>query len=132
LENVAARFALTLITGIPLLLSFLVPISRLPLMECPFLAATGLPGPLCGFTRSIWAISAGNWTAATVNCPLAWLVYAAMAGVFAWNAVNILLGKNATRRIPATIGRRWSKRAMQITIALVFLNWIYRLSFGLT
>ena len=71
LDIIGTRLALALTTGIPLLLSFLVPINRLVLFECPFLNITGLPGPFCGFTRSIWAISAGDWIYATVNCPLA-------------------------------------------------------------
>ena len=92
LDIIGTRLALALTTGIPLLLSFLVPINRLVLFECPFLNITGLPGPFCGFTRSIWAISAGDWVYATVNCPLSWPLYAALVGVFAWNAGRILLG----------------------------------------
>ena len=118
-------------TGIPLLLSFLVPIHRLIPFECPFLNLTGLPGPFCGFTRSIWAISAGNWAYATVNCPLAWLVYAALAGVFAWNAGSILFGIKTTNRNLHGLNRVRANRAMGIVIGLVVLNWIYRLSFGL-
>jgi len=124
------RFALTLTTGILLLLSFVVPINRLVLFECPFLRITGLPGPLCGFTRSIWAISAGNWVYATVNCPLAWLVYAALAGGFAWNAGSILFGIKTTNRNLPGLNRVRANRATGVAIALVVFNWIYRLSFG--
>ena len=129
---VGTRFALTVTTGIPLLISFLVPINWLTLFECRFLSITGLPGPFCGFTRSIWAISAGNWAYATVNCPLAWLVYAALAGVFAWNAGSILFGTKTTNRNILILNRVQANRTIGIVIALVLLNWIYRLSFGLT
>jgi len=126
------RFALTMTTGIPLLLSFLVPINRLVLFECPFLNLTGLPGPFCGFTRSIRAISTGNWIYATVNCPLAWLFYAALVGVFAWNAGSILVGTKPTSRNMLRLNRVRTNRAIGIVVALVLLNWLYRLSFGLT
>jgi len=126
------RLALALTTGIPLLLSFLVPINRLVLFECPFLNITGLPGPFCGFTRSIRAISAGDWVYATVNCPLAWLLYAALVSVFSWNAGCILFGIKTTRRNILRLNRVRANRAIGIVIALVLLNWIYRLCLGLT
>ena len=124
--------ALALTTGIPLLLSFLVPINRLVLFECPFLNITGLPGPFCGFTRSIWAISAGDWVYATVNCPLAWLLYAALVSVFAWNAGCMLFGTQASKGSIFSPARVRANRVAGIIIALVLLNWLYRLSFGLT
>jgi hypothetical protein len=114
-----------------LLLSFLIPINRLVLFECPFLNVTGLPGPFCGFTRSIWAISAGNWVYATVNCPLAWLLYAALVGVLAWNAGSILVGTKPTSRNMLRLNRLWTNRAIGIVVALVLINWIYRLCLGL-
>ncbi len=126
------RLALALTTGIPLLLSFLVPINRLALFECPFLNITGLPGPFCGFTRSIWAISAGDWVYATVNCPLAWPLYAALVGVFAWNTGHMLLGIKTTRPSILRLNRVRANRVAGITIALVLLNWSYRLCLGFT
>ena len=126
------RLALALTTGIPLMLSFLVPINRLVLFECPFLNITGLPGPFCGFTRSIWAISAGDWVYATVNCPLSWPLYAALVSVFAWNAGRILFGIKTTRPSILRLSRVRANRVTGITIALVLLNWIYRLGLGLT
>ena len=126
------RLALALTTGIPLMLSFLVPINRLVLFECPFLNITGLPGPFCGFTRSIWAISAGDWVYATVNCPLSWPLYAALVSVFAWNAGRILFGIKTTRPSILRLSRVQANRVTGITIALVLLNWIYRLGLGLT
>jgi len=126
------QLALVLTTGIPLLLSFLVPINRLVLFECPFLNITGLPGPFCGFTRSIRAISAGDWVYATVNCPLAWLLYAALVSVFAWNAGCMLFGIKTTRRNILRPNRVRANRAIGIVIALVLLNWLYRLCLGLT
>jgi hypothetical protein len=126
------RLALALTAGIPLLLSFLVPINRLFLFECPFLNITGLPGPFCGFTRSIWAISAGDWTHATVNCPLSWLLYAALAIVFALNVACMLPGIKMTEPRILSLSRVQANRAIGILLALVLLNWLYRLCLGLT
>ena len=132
LDIVGMQLALALTAGIPLLLSFLVPINRLALFECPFFNITGLPGPFCGFTRSIWAISAGDWVFATVNCPLAWLLYAALISVFTWNAGRLLLGGNMTGKFSLSTNRNQANRIAGIAITLILLNWIYRLSQGLT
>ena len=131
-DIVGMRLAWVLTTGIPLLLSFLVPLKRLGLFECPFFNITGLPGPFCGFTRSIWAISAGDWVFATVNCPLAWLLYAALISVFTWNAGRLLLGGNMTGKFILSTNRNRANRIAGIAITLILLNWIYRLSLGLT
>ena len=130
LENFGTRLALILITGIPLLLTFIVPIKGLLLFECPFLAITGLPGPFCGFTRSIWAISAGNWAFATINSPLSWLLYAVVVILFAWNAGFLLLRNPHTFLLSLT--RNQANRAAKVALALILLNWFYRLSLGLS
>ncbi len=127
LEILGIRLALALTTGIPLLLSFCAPINRLVLFECPFLNITGLPGPFCGFTRSIRAISAGDWAYATATCPLAWLLYAALIGGFAWNAVCMLPGIKMTSPWILRLTRVQANRAVGIVLALVLLNWMYRL-----
>lgn len=126
------RLAMALCAGIPLLLTFLVPIKRLIFFECPFLSITGLSGPFCGFTRSLWAISAGEWTHATVNCPLAWLLYAALVSGFALNLIYILPGIRMRGPWVLSLTRVQANRAIGILLALVLLNWIYRLWFGLT
>jgi len=130
LENYGTRLALILIAGIPLLLTFMVPIKGLLLFECPFLTVTGLPCPFCGFTRSFWAISAGDWTFATINSPLSWLLYAVVVILFAWNAGCLLLRYPNTFLLSLT--RNQANRAAKVTLALIWLNWIYRLSFSLT
>ena len=93
---------------------------------------TGLSGPFCGFTRSIWAISAGDGAYATVNCPLAWLLYAALVIVFALNAVFMLPGIKLTGLWVLSLTRVQANRAVGIVLALVLLNWMYRLCMGLT
>ena len=131
LEIVGMRLGLVLTAGVPLLLSFLVPINRLALFECPFLNITGLPGPLCGFTRSILAISAGDWAYATVNNPLAWLFYAVLVCVFTWNSGCVVIGINRKRPFLLNLTQSQANRAAGITIVLILLNWLYRLCAGL-
>jgi len=97
-----------------------------------FYNITGLPCPFCGFTRSIWAISAGDWVYATVNCPLAWLLYAALISVFAWNAGCLLFGTKASKGSTFSPARVRANRVAGIIIALVLLNWLYRLCLELT
>jgi hypothetical protein len=132
LKNVGIRFALALISGVSLLLTFMVPLKVLSLFECPFLAIVGLPCPFCGFTRSLWAISAGDWWYATVNCPLAWLLYAALVFVFAGNITCLLPGTKINRLCGLSLPRNQANRAAGIIIALFLLNWLYRLHLGLT
>jgi hypothetical protein len=121
---------MALSTGIPLLLTFLVPINLLGLFECPFFAIAGLPCPFCGFTRSLWAISAGNWAFATINSPLSWLLYAGLVLVFAWNAGCLLLRNSNPFLLRLT--RNQANHTAAVIICLVLFNWIYRLSLGLT
>jgi len=129
-DNFRIRLVSALITGIPLLLTFMVPNNWLAVFECPILTLTGLPCPFCGFTRSIWAISAGDWTFATINAPLAWLFYATLVTVFAWDAGCLLLRNPNTFLLSLT--RNQANRVAKIAITLILLNWIYRLSFSLT
>ena len=120
-----------LASGIPLLLSFVRSYHVIPLLPCTFLRLTGYPCPFCGFTRSIWAISAGDWTYATINCPLAWLVYGALVLVLIWNAVGLLLGLKIIRG-PVLLFRSLQKRHALVVIGvLILLNWAYRLMLDL-
>jgi hypothetical protein len=131
-DLIGTRIALALTTGLPLLLSFLVPVNRLILIECPFLNITGLPGPFCGFTRSLWAISAGDWAYATANCPLSWLLYAILISVFALNLISMLPGIRISGSWILSPTRVQAIRAVGILLALVMLNWLYRLCRGLS
>ena len=131
-SGIGIRLVLVLACGIPLLLTFLVPLNRLVLFDCPFLNVTGIPCPFCGFTRSIWAISAGDWVYATVNSPIALMMYAALVIVLSWNITCLLTGMKMKMRYMATLTPNRANRAAGIIIALIFFNWIYRLSLGLT
>ena len=131
-DLVSTRIALVLAAGLPLMLTFLVPINRLIQVECPFLTITGLPCPFCGFTRSLWAISAGDWHYAMVNCPLAWLLYTWLVILFGYTAGSIIIGFKNSRPAILNLTRRRTNRIAVITTALILLNWLYRLSLGIT
>jgi hypothetical protein len=101
-------------------------------MTCTFLDLTGYPCPLCGFTRSFWAIAHGQWAVAMVNCPLAFLVYLFVVLMAVWHATalvfNIILFRGPMLQ-PGPVHRR---RILLTIICLFTLNWFYRLSMGLT
>lgn len=117
----------TLASGIPLLLSFVASDHVIPLLPCTFLKLTAYPCPFCGFMRSIWAISAGNWTYATINCPLAWLAYSALVLVLTWNAIGLLLGVKIRRGPVLKFTSLQKRHALVVMGALILLNWSYRL-----
>ena len=126
-DVVVAHLPLALITGLGLVLSTWVPCDSLPLKKCIFLQLTGLPCPFCGFTRSFWAISAGDWHWALCNCPLSMGVYGLAAALFVWNSAALLLG---VRMKSGFYGLFKSTYTWWIIAALFFLNWVYRVSLG--
>ena len=114
-------------SGLGLLLPTLVPLHSLPLLKCTFLCVTGFPCPFCGFTRSFWAISAGQWGFAVHDCPLSLGIYGLMAILFTWHLTALLLrirmnsGFYRLLKLPYT----W-----WIISALFLLNWAYRIALG--
>lgn len=130
-DVVGLHLPFALVTGIALFLSEWVSCDIVPIKQCTFLWLTGYPCPFCGFTRSFWAMAGGDWSFAIHNCPLACLVYAGVALVFAWNTTGLLLGIRITRgrflRLRPGLGRR----AIFLVTVLFVLNWAYRLSLGL-
>jgi hypothetical protein len=120
-----------LIAGGVLLVTALLPLDRIPWTICTFLRITGYPCPTCGLTRGFVAMAHGQWPAVLRDCPLAALLYAATAFVFAVNAAALLCG------VRLTPGRRleWRARAWVVCLCfcglLVLLNWVYRLALGL-
>jgi hypothetical protein len=122
---------LAMITGIPLLLSFLLPLKHLSLIPCTMLWFTGYPCPFCGFTRSFWAISAGDWSYALWNAPLSGFVYIIIVAVFIWNAAALFAGIRIKPGEALRLSRLQSRWFIAFISVLFLLNWIYRLSLGL-
>jgi len=120
-----------LITGIPLLMSFLVPLNISPLIPCTLLRFTGYPCPFCGFTRSFWAVSAGDWTYALWNYPLSGLLYVLFAVGFIWNAAALFGGIRIKRGRAMRLNSLKKRYLIAFLSVLFLINWMYRLSLGL-
>ena len=128
-DVVVAHLPIALLTGLGLFLPIWVAFHTLPFMKCTFLCVTGFPCPFCGFTRSLWSISAGEWYFAVRNCPLSLGVYGLMVIFFAWHSTALLLGikmKSGLYPLCRSVHTWW------IIGAIFFLNWVYRISVGLT
>jgi hypothetical protein len=121
-----------LITGAALLLADFIPRYILPLISCLFLRFTGYPCPFCGFTRSFWAMADSNWAFAFNNCPLSCLLYGAVIVVFSWNVAALMFGIIIKRGRFFQIESDKKRWAVFFFSALIILNWIYRISSGLT
>lgn len=120
-----------LVTGIPLLMSFLVPLQFLPLIPCTLFRFTGYPCPFCGFTRSFWALSAGDWTQALWNYPLSGLLYVLFAVGFIWNSAALIGGIRIKRGRALRLSPRQTRYLFAFISVLFLINWMYRLSLGL-
>jgi hypothetical protein len=131
-DVVGVHLPLALMTGIPLLLACLVPLKLLPMIPCTFLRLTGYPGPFCGFTRAFWAISNGQWSNALANCPLAGLLYVLVVCVFIWNAAGLWCGVIFKPGQMLALSRRQGRYIIGLISVLFLINWVYRLSMGLT
>ncbi len=128
-DVVVAHFPIALLTGLGLFLPLWVSRHSLPFMKCTFLYLTGFPCPFCGFTRSFWSISAGDWYFAVGNYPLSLGIYGLVALFFAWHLTALLLGL----RMDSGFYRLCKSAYIWWMIGtLFFLNWVYRISFGLT
>ena len=120
-----------LIAGGVLLAAVLLPLDRIPYVICTFLRLTGYPCPSCGLTRGFVAMAHGQWLAVLHTCPLAGLLYAATALIFAVNTAALLCG------VRLTPGRwlKWRARAWVVFLCffglLILLNWVYRLMHGM-
>lgn len=119
------------LSGIPLLVSVLLPLDDLPMIPCTFLWLTGYPGPFCGFTRSFWAFSAGDWAYGLWNAPLSVIVYIVFAGVFIWNAMALVAGVRIQRGPALHFTRRQASWIIAFISVLFLINWVYRLSLGM-
>jgi len=120
-----------LIAGGVLLAVALLPLDRIPYTICTFLRLTGYPCPSCGLTRGFVAMAHGQWLAVLCACPLAALLYAATALLFAVNTAALIC------RVRLTPGRGLKWRACGWVVFLCFFgllilsNWLYRLFYGM-
>lgn len=114
-----------------LLAAFFLPLDRIPYTICTFLRLTGYPCPSCGLTRGFIAMAHGQWLVVVQACPLAALLYAATALMFAVNTAALLCGV----RLTPGHGFKWRARTWVVLLCffglLILLNWLYRLALGL-
>jgi hypothetical protein len=129
-DVVGVHLPLALITGIPLLISYLVPLKLLPMIPCTLLRFTGYPCPFCGFTRAFWAISNGAWSDALLGYPLAGLLYVLIVFVFIWNTAGLLGGIIIARGTMLRFEPRQTGWIIGLFFMLFLINWAYRLSMG--
>lgn len=120
-----------IISCMALLAAALLPLNPIPVKVCIFLRVTGYPCPSCGFTRGFVAMAHGLWADVWYSCPLAVLLYAATALVFAVNAAALI----CRVRLRPGIWLKWRASAWAGIFCffglLILLNWIYRLALGL-
>jgi len=126
-DVVLAHLPIALLTGLGLLLPLWVSLQSLPLINCTFLTVTGFPCPFCGFTRSLWAISGGEWGFALSNCPLSSGIYGLMVLFFVWHGTALLLGVRMTSGLYRISKLRYF---WGMVAALFLLNWFYRIALG--
>ena len=130
-DVIVYHLLLAVISGGALFLPYALSSRSLSLIPCTFLRVTGIPCPFCGFTRSFWAVAAGEWGTALINCPLAFGVYFSTVLLFVWN-VSALIG--GVVLLPGPILRSTPvcrRRIARLVFGLFLLNWGYRLLMGL-
>jgi hypothetical protein len=130
-DVVGAHLLPALISGFPLMLSLWIPLKLVPMLPCSFLRLTNYPCPFCGFTRSFWAISNGEWAFALNNYPLVGLLYLIVVLVFIWNMAGLISGKILIRGRALRMNPNRMRLLLVSGIILFMLNWVYRLSAGL-
>ncbi len=128
---VVYHFPLAIFSAAALILPYCVAIKGLPQIPCTFLHLTGYPCPLCGMTRSFWAIALGRWGEAWANCPLAFAVYLLVAGIFLWNTAAMATGVVLSRGPLLRPKSGYRKAALITMVVLLALNWAYRIGMGL-
>jgi hypothetical protein len=131
-DVVVLHLPLGLIAAIALLLPYCASLERLPAIPCTFLHLTGYPCPLCGFTRSFWAIATGQWAFAFANCPMAFPVFLSVVIVLFWNVTALLFGVVLSRGPLLQLTPKYRRKAAVTVLLLFSLNWAYRLAVGLT
>lgn len=130
-DVVGAHFPLALPSGLALLISFTVPLRFASLIPCTFMRLTGLPCPFCGMTRSMWALSHGDWAFAFYNSPLACLLYLLLWAVLIYNLSGLAAGVIILPGRILRLSKKHGSAVAGVGLILLLLNWIYRLAMGM-
>ena len=97
-----------------------------PTLRCPFLAVTGYPCLTCGATRCSIALFHGNFVAAWLWNPLAFVALCGVALYDVYAATVLLAGLPRLRLVDWTAMQKNTARIG--VIALIAVNWMYLLA----
>ncbi|MFH0908718.1 MAG: DUF2752 domain-containing protein [bacterium] len=127
----ASHLALTILSGLALLASVLLPLHPPDIPVCGFKRLTGYPCPFCGMTRSFTAMGHGEWAAAVQESPAGAIFYLATIGVLLASVTRLLRPAKADGLRDQSRARavRWGVLVAGTLILLA--SWIYRLVMGL-
>ena len=94
---------------------------------CAMRSLIGVPCPFCGFTRAFAAITGGQILYAARLCPLAILLYAAIAVFGLWHALTWLSGGRMRAGPRLLTMLKPSLKGTLVLAGLVLANWAYRI-----
>lgn len=98
----------------------------IPMLRCPFLTVTGYPCLTCGATRCSIALVHGNFLAAWLWNPLAFVALCGVALFDVYAAIVLIARSPRLRFVDWT---RTEKNAVRIVVvAIILANWIYLLA----
>lgn len=130
IESTPRRRSLTIPIAAALALSAAIIASMtrgydLSILRCRFLAATGIPCPFCGGTRSLRALSEGAFLNSFLLNPLVFLASIGLvAALFDW----LFNQERSSRRVWSLIEPRLSK----LIFSAILANWLFVLIRNLT
>jgi hypothetical protein len=92
-------------------------------LPCPLRTLTGVPCPFCGLTTATVALTHGNWAAAALANPLAYL-----AAGLAIGTAPVLVARAAGRAAEPRAWPAGARRRLRWALAVVVaLSWIFQL-----
>jgi hypothetical protein len=119
-----ARGVLASVLLLGFLVLFLVPPDRLPLPRCVFHSVTGHSCLTCGMTRSLHAVSHGQWAESLRHHLFGPAVFAGMLLLLSVCAAEAIRG----RKCPYPGGRKTGSRVVGACAVVWLLYWGFRLA----